>query len=169
MTNVRILVAPVCEEAVREDIDPCTVENRESVPLSVKVIMTLITKIIEEQLKFGGLVVANRGSGKTTALVNVGVELSIGATTPRVLIVACTEASKNHLQAIIGDLSIFRPKPIVVSTKKQFEQEFKSHMIVLVDEYFYTWYEGDFFAAVGTPSFPIHLATFISENSLHTT
>lgn len=113
------------------------------------------TKKIKEALLRGGLVIADRGTGKTQALFEILLERS------NVAIVVPTEQQQQRYNDLIQEkfpnvYSKAELSNVIILDSPNTEQKLKGlHRDIYVDEYFLCRYRGPFKAAVTSFPFPV--------------
>jgi hypothetical protein len=111
------------------------------------------TGLILAELRKGGLVVSERGTGKTTALLARALEVSQAGT--QVVIVVGSEAMGESMTRTLRDWPTHLKRPRVAWNERQFQADHCRNQFVLVDEYFYHWFRGVGDSAVGTAPFQV--------------
>jgi len=113
--------------------------------------MDILTPFIKAELRKGGLVLAERASGKTTALMQIFLEQK------EYRVMVPTVGMKHHLVQTykIRDTSRIFLGNDHENLRRLRGAQFDPRAFLLIDEYFHCGYEGPFRAAVGTPPFPV--------------
>lgn len=118
------------------------------------------TYILEAQLAEGGLVIADRGTGKSSALAHLGARYMTEGKCHVSFIVPnyhMAERFEDRFRQLYPNLEV----PTIIATERDFDRLYTPGTMIFVDELFLGWYKGGFFAAIGTPNFKIHFSSSV--------